>query len=317
MTMRPHQVPARRRGFTIIELLVVMVLLGLVMTTLTAILVDQERFYRGQREIVDVRTQLRQIVGVLPLDLRGVSSVGGDIYSMTDTSIDFRATLGSAVLCAANGATLMIPPLATAKLNTLTTWNTMPVANDSIFVLDKGSGVGALDDQWKTGKLASIATAKGITGCKTSTGLVQVADTGQSSYSLSVAPGVSKTVIQGDPIRFFRHVHYSLYKATDGKWYLGYYDCITLRNPACNPIQPVGGPYLSYTNSGPGTTSGLTFAYYDSTNVVTVDRLKVAKIKITVRGQSQSAISVPGAATGSTGLYSDSLSITVALRNRT
>jgi hypothetical protein len=143
---------------------------------------------------------------------------------------------------------------------------------------------------------------------------VQVADLTASnpSYHLTITPAPTATTLQGAAIRFFRHVHYSLYKwATDGNWYLAYYDCVPNRVPVCNTPQPIAGPLRPY--AAPGTTSGLEFTYYDSTGAVTANKALVARVSVVVRGQGTTTINLTGAAPIP---LRDSMRIEVGLRNR-
>ena len=94
MARRP---PARRAGFTLVELLIVMVLMSFVASAIVVLLVRQQRFYGSASTVIETRQQIRQAAGILPLDLRGISSIGGDIYAVTKDSIAFRSTFGAAV----------------------------------------------------------------------------------------------------------------------------------------------------------------------------------------------------------------------------
>src|SRR5438132_14243282 len=118
------------------------------------------------------------------------------------------------------------------------------------------------------------------------------------------------TLFRSSGIRFFRRVHYSVYQAADGRWYLGYFDCKTGRVPVCNALQPLAGPFQPYAVNG---TSGVQFAYYDSTGAVTANRSLVARISLVVRGQGTAQLDLTG--DGAT-TFRDSLRIEVGLRNR-
>ena len=126
-----------------------------------------------------------------------------------------------------------------------------------------------------------------------------------SSVFLSVAIGYFAAV------RFFKKVHYSLYRAADGLWYLGYYDCRTSRVPVCNAIAPVAGPFRAYSASTPAA-SGLRFSYYDSTGAVTTNRAAVSRISVLLQGEGAKDIQLAG---GSPVTFRDSVRIEVGLRN--
>ena len=82
--------PPVRRGMTLLELLISLVLVGLMGGLIVGFLLKQERFYAGANEILQTRTQVRQASVMMPSDLRAISPAEGDIYAMSDTSIDFR-----------------------------------------------------------------------------------------------------------------------------------------------------------------------------------------------------------------------------------
>ncbi|HEV2671323.1 MAG TPA: prepilin-type N-terminal cleavage/methylation domain-containing protein [Gemmatimonadales bacterium] len=309
----------RSAGFTLVELLVVMVLMGLVTTAMVKLLLRQTRFYNSTNELIQTRQQIRQAAFMLPSDLRAISRAGGDIYSMTDSSIDFRSMFGSSVACVINVGKLWINtvPQKLAKGSAMTNWKVAPSVNDSVAVYDDAASTGVRDDIWTFHRIALVTQVAGdnANGCSSTSGLAQAADlvAGNPSYQLTVSPAPSKTANVGAAIRFFRHVHYSLYRwATDGKWYLGYYDCLPNRVPSCATIQPIAGPLQPYAASVTGT-SGLQFTYYDSTGVVTANPALVARFSVVVRGQGQTLINLTG---GTAVPLRDSVRIEVSVRNR-
>ena len=304
---RQHRLRAHARtGFTLAETLVVLVLLGIVGASLMGVLSKQQAFYQGSGDIIELRTQLRQAQAVIGNDLRGISSPGGDIAAMTDSSIDFDYTIGVSVACAApaGNSTVIIPVSgALTNGNTLTSWLTLPLNGDQAYVFDEGAdSTSASDDVWQ--KYAVTNVAPGGTPCDASFN----APTG---LSLTLASGVSTTILDGAAIRFVRRVHYSLYQSSnDHLWYLGY--C----NNACsvsNPINPIAGPFQAYLASTSPDTSGIRITYHDSTGATTSTAAQVARINITLRGETQSYIHMQGRTKG---VYHDSLSMSIALRNR-
>jgi len=114
-------------------------------------------------------------------------------------------------------------------------------------------------------------------------------------------------IVQGSSIRFLREARYSLYQASDGRWYLGYQEC---PGGTCNTIQPVSGPYLPPSTSG--GSSGLTFTYFDSTGAVTATPTTVARIDVVTRSATRNDVRIPGFATGQ---HVDSLRTSIGLRN--
>jgi len=308
---------APRRGLTLIELMISIVLLGLLGGLIIGFLLKQQRFYAGASEILLTRTAVRQASVAMPNDLRGISSTGGDIYAMTDTSIDFRSTFGSSYVCASTRASSLIsvPPVTLAKGSALTVWSQTPVNNDSLALYVDSTNSSAKDDSWSYHRISatSVAFSNASPGCLSATGMMKSTDVsaGNPSYAFTLSPAQSATVSAGAAVRFFKKVHYSLYKAADNNWYLGYYDCRTSRVPVCNTIQPIAGPLRPYISGSP-ELAGLRFTYYDTLGNVTTNRLAVSRISVLLQGQGTKPVQLVGS---SPTTFRDSLRIEVGLRN--
>ena len=97
LTQTPRAAAQRRArtGFTLPELLIVIVIFGVIAGALVTTIARQQRFYGATEAIVTMRGNMRDAVNLLPSDLRGLSRSGGDIYAMTDSSIDFRLPAGA------------------------------------------------------------------------------------------------------------------------------------------------------------------------------------------------------------------------------
>jgi prepilin-type N-terminal cleavage/methylation domain-containing protein len=310
-----HAAPARRAGFTLIELVIAMVLMSLVGGAIVKVLLQQQRFYNSTTDLIQTRQQIRQAAAMLPSDLRGIASGDSDIYVMTDSSLEFRSVFGSSIACSvdAGGGWVSTVPKVLAKGSAMTSWTAVPSVGDSIAVYDEGTITAQSDDRWSRAQVTGVTLRTGNVndGCPTASGLAQLADLTASnpSYKLTITPKLVNVTV-GASIRFLRRVHYSVYKASDNQWYLGYYDCKTGRVPVCNAVQAIAGPFQPYAVNG---TSGVQFAYYDSTGAVTTKPSEVARISLVVRGQSAGLLNLSGA--GGT-VFKDSLRIEVGLRNR-
>src|SRR4029077_6477016 len=90
----------------------VLVIAGLGAAAARQIIVRQQKFYASTTDLIAMRTTLRDIGEALPSDLRGISSIGGDIYAMSDSAIDFRLSTGISVICSigVGRLTAVIPP---------------------------------------------------------------------------------------------------------------------------------------------------------------------------------------------------------------
>ena len=294
-----------RSGFSLVELLLVVVLLGIVGGGLMRMVANQQRFYQGTYDLIDLRSQLRQAEAVLSTDLRGMSSPGGDLVTMTDSSMDFRYTMGSSISCTtptAGGSTVIIPPTTTANGNMLTNWLSMPAQYDTAYVFDEGgNNTSSSDDVWQPYEIVSVTSGSNC----------NAAYNAQSAgYAVLMKTSISPTIVQGAPIRFVRRAHYSLYQSSnDNNWYLGYM-CSSCGNTT---VSPIAGPFLPYdANTGSGT-SGIRITYFDSTGATTANTQNVSRINIVLRGQTRGALNVSGLKRG---VYVDSIRMNVALRNR-
>lgn len=308
---------APRRGLTLIELMISIVLLGLLGGLIVGFLLKQQRFYAGATEILLTRTQVRQAAVMMPSDLRGISSTGGDIYAMTDTSIEFRSTFGSSYVCASTKASsqISIPPVTLAKGSALTVWSQTPVNNDSLALYVDSTNASSKDDSWSYHRITatSVAFSNAAPGCLAATGMMKSTDVnaGNPSYAFTLSPTQSGTVSAGAAVRFFKKVHYSLYKAPDNLWYLGYYDCRTSRVPVCNAIQPIAGPLRPYISGSP-ELAGVRFTYYDTLGNITTNKLAVSRISVLLQGEGTKTVQLVGS---SPTTFRDSVRLEVGLRN--
>lgn len=300
---------SRRRGFTLVELLFVLVIFGLVAAATMQVIVRQQRFYASTTDLIAMRNTLRDVGEALPSDLRGISSVGGDIYAMSDSAIDFRLATGISVICSigVGRLTAVIPPTNLSNKSGLTTWISAPTTGDTMFVYNPGATSAITDDAWQ-GPIP-VTAAIAIGSCPTSTGYTSTSSEASNSQTLTFGTALAANVVPGNVIRFYRHAKYKLFQpAGSSAWYLGYQEC-----PAgvCGTMQPVAGPYLPYsTNAG---TTGLRFVFRDSTGAITTTTTQVARIDIIAKAQTENPIRMPGRPVD---YYSDSLVVTVALRNR-
>lgn len=293
-----------------IELMVAIVMLTLVVGGLLGVVMGQQRFYDSASEVMEVRDNLRRIGVLLPSEMRAIAPLEGDIYQMTDSMLDFRVPIGTAIVCQVSSSWFTIPPLALSTDAGLTSWNTPPVQGDSITIFD------SRDSLTDTTLYRQINATPSAGGCPMTSGFTTTLAEAAASITLNVSPSLSGTTVRpGSPIRFWRRAKYSLYQAPDQRWYLGYRDYVPGRNPAWSNIQPVAGPLMPYRTSGP---TGLRFTYRDSTGAAVTalaDAPRVRRIDIEVRAQSSVPVRTSGFNRNAAGYYVDSLLAVVAVRN--
>ncbi|MFN2400195.1 MAG: hypothetical protein ABR543_16395 [Gemmatimonadaceae bacterium] len=295
----------QRCGFTIIETVAGLTVLGLVTVTLTQVLTSEQRFFYDTSEIIRTRGTVRQVAGLLGTELRGLSPANGDIYSPGKTFIEYRGGIGTSVVCTGAGTgTITLPPLVLASRSGLTSFSDTPMAGDSLWIHDQGLSPDTADDRWN---LHAMVSNPGPGTCPQSSGFTVTAAEAANGLTLVVTPPLSPTTVDGASIRIFRRARLELFQAADTKWYLGYFDCSPARIMPCSIIQPVSGPYLS------PAAGGLDLAYFDRSGTPTLNPLLIARIHVMVRGETGSMIRSSG---NRPMKYRDSLASVFAVRNR-
>jgi prepilin-type N-terminal cleavage/methylation domain-containing protein len=294
-----------RRGFSLIELMIALVLLGVVSTAIYKVLVNNQRVYLAQTQTIDLQQNIRAAVAILPAEFRELDAADGDISAMGPDSIRMRAMRQLAFVCPL--APILGGGIGQIDLKIRATpmfGNRQTFAqNDSILVYWEGNPGTRSDDTWLPAQVKAVATGP---VCADS-GPAGVGTVPRAGFTLTLQPqwinnpllNVAGAITAGAPVRRFDKVAYRSYQAADGNWYLGQ------RNPANGgTIQPVVGPLTG--------ANGITFSYYDSIGTATTDSSKVAQIQIVLRARTASPIR------GTDGLQQykvDSVVTRVALRN--
>jgi prepilin-type N-terminal cleavage/methylation domain-containing protein len=314
--------PLVRRGFTLIEIMIAVTLLGIIGSILTMVLVRQQRFHRAVAQVTDARARMRDIATILPTDLRSISTAGKDILAISDTSIQFRAFVGSAIVCNYASTTIIdLPPQELASGNVLASWINPPEVDDIAYLYDSGTEAGNADDSWRTTRIIGVTSAADATWCPVSRGFATGADAARVRYRIEVDEVLDPARIEvGAPIRFAREVRYSAYLASDNQWYVGFQQCTPLfrtNNPGtCGAREVLAGPVK------PGTadinTSGLYFVFRRRngaavTSINAADTISSVNVGIRTTAGSLLGATSSKAASEQGG---DSLYFTIGIRNR-
>jgi len=295
---------AARRGFTMVELLVALVLLGLVSAALYRVLVNNQRLYMAQTQRIDLSQNIRAAANILPAELREIDASEGDIVSMTPTRLEIRAMRWLGFACT--------PPVLGGGLLGLTMnirggapgqplffgARGINIATDTMLIYYDGNPTSRTDDYWARGTFTGIAPV--AANCPDATVPPQQGRLVTFNLNL-LGLGVNQAgaIPTGAPVRGYEHVIYQLYRpAGDTSWYVGF------QPAAGGSMQPLIGPVL---------TNGLTFQYYNAAGAVTAVPTQVARVDITVRARTVSAVRRGGMAPAAT--IVDSITTSVALRN--
>ena len=276
-----------RRGLTLVELLVALVLLGIVSTGIYRVLVNNQRIYQAQTQRIDLQQNIRAAASILPAEFRELNASDGDIIAMSSSSITVRAMRQLAIVC--NTPVLGVAnPVLIIRNQPFFSMRDFNTATDSIFVYYEGDEATRNDDGWLPGRITAIAAGVCPNG---GTGRLLTTSLGFGAGQLSQTGRIEI----GAPVRGWERVTYRLYQAPDAQYYVG------LQNSS--GTQPLIGPVL---------TNGFELAYRDSTGATTGVPTRVASIDITVRGQTAQPIRQ---ANGALGRPVDSMTTRVALRN--
>jgi len=282
-----------RKGYTLIELMVALVVLLLVTGSLYKLLVNTQRLSRAQAERVDLQSNVRTASLVIPAELRELNTVVGgtwqnDILAKNPTSIQYRAMRGIGFLCQV--------PTTTGEIRILkSTWSGLrdPVAvRDSGFVFYDGANPDvSTDDIWLGLRITNITNST----CGT-----------EAAFSLTINPAVAEltSLPVRTPVRLFEDMELSLYPSGGQSW-------LGARSMSGGELvpQPLLGPLVPA-----GLTPGLFLEYLDNSNNAAAAAGDVKSIKLTVVGLSNQAISKYGGSS-QTSVVRDTLVTRVSLRN--
>lgn len=280
-----------RRGFTLVELLIALLLMGIVTAAFYGSLTTNQRAYQKQTQVIDLQQNMRAATAILPSELREVDASEGDIRAMSATSITFLARRWMGFLCTAPVMPVLANP-TTMIVRRDPFYGRWPIniATDSLFVRYEGDDASRKDDGWARAQPTAVANAV----CPdTKPGLLIT-----MNLNLGALPNVAGAITSGSPVLGYEIVTYGLYQPPgSADWFIGL--------TTANGRQPLIGPLLP---------NGLSLSYYDSTGVVTANRDSVARVDIVVRALTNQQVRTTTGATTLARLV-DSVRTTVALRN--
>jgi Tfp pilus assembly major pilin PilA len=290
-----------RRGFTMVELMIGLILTMAVGGVTYQMLLTNTRVTRAQTEHVGVQDNVRSGALIIANELRdlGYDNVTGqatarwgygpataarsDILQMFAGSLTYRATRGVGFVCAVTAA-------APFKIRLYQdSWQAFRTARntDSLLVYVEGASNTAADDAWVhlgiTGAPVSV-NCPAIPGNANPPGwefeVTPPAD--MAGATLGTALLVGTHFVLGGPARLVETMQMSHYQAPDGSWWLG------MRSLSANELmQPVVGPLADSTVAN---AHGLQFIYRDANNATTAVRANVRSSEIALNGVTAEAV---------------------------
>jgi len=240
-----------RRGFTLIELLIVTVLGAVLLLASLQVLITNQRTYTAENAQIGGQQTTRAAFDVLFSELREVSARGGDIISMSSTSITVRSMRNFGVACA------VVPATPTVTVLKVGNWFAV---GDSVFIFADNMENLSSDDVWIRASVTAVDTT---VACGASQG-VRLTFNGQAALF------AANVVRVGAPVRSFLRYTYGLVTES-GQTYLG-------RTPAGGTAAPMVGPLTAST--------GIELTYLESLGAVTATTTNVRQIRVKIRTSS-------------------------------
>jgi prepilin-type N-terminal cleavage/methylation domain-containing protein len=280
-----------RRAFTLVELLVVMVILGIVSAGLLRTFIGTQRNFSLQSERSTLQQNLRAAATVIPTDLRLLDAVDGDIYAMASDSLKIRAMRVMAVICDAptlggtlTGRTITVRTAKTFGARAIST------TTDSLLLFYEGNANIRDDDGWVRAKPTAVSSVN----CTDGSGGTRIT----ADFAAFVSPftNTAGMVPVGVPLWAWETITYRSYQAADGFWYMGMRTSSGL-NQLLGPLDGSGG---------------LVFSYFDAAGNSTTTPANVRTIRMQMRVRSPRTVFQVGSGAVTP---IDSMSLSVALRN--
>ena len=270
-----------RKGFTLIELMIALVLLVIVGGGMFKLLTSQQRATRQQAALSMLQANVRTGALLVPSELKeiNVSATGSDIVLMRPDSITYRAMRATSVVCA-------ITTTQVRLRNDYTFGYRAPVVGrDRLLIFVENDPGSSTDDGWKETAISAPAAST----CP---------DGGSAmAYTVAVTADTVAMVSLDAVARTFETMQLTLYQS-NGRYWLG-----ARSVSGGEAVQPVLGPL---------TATGLQLAYLNAAGVATTDSTLVRTIDIKVVGETDNAVS-NGSSTQAIKL--DSLTARIRLRN--
>jgi prepilin-type N-terminal cleavage/methylation domain-containing protein len=282
---------ARRRGFTLVELMIALILMTLVGTVIFQLLNSTQRVSTAQAERMMLQSSVRTGALVVPAELRELStSTGGvtDLVHIDTDSITYRAARGVGFTCAVTATQIKILNTTVLPFNAL---RAIAPGRDSLLLFVESDPGSATDDVWLRLPISSVAAST----CGTRTAIA----VNTPNFLASLPGGLLSSVDVGGPVRTEEVMRLKSY-ASGGQQWLG-----AASLSGGDAVQPILGPI---------TANGFSLAYFTGDGTATTTRSAVRMIRITLIGLTERAVA-QGGNSGANVILQDTLVARVLLRN--
>ena len=308
-----------RRGFTLVELLIGLVLLGLVGAVTYQLLVNTQRVSRSQSQHIGMQDNVRSGALIIANELREVgydqvtaaaaplvlaklgvalpAVANPDLIAIGPDSITYRAMRAVGFTCQKDAAT---PFIVVHNSNAIPFRTLRGLTNtDSLMLYIENDPSISGDDIWLTVGITAAPTAL---NCPDGTAGMKIPVTFPLGGVTAAAAFGEMSL--GGPVRAFELMQIRSY-TSGGKLWLG-------MRPRPLTVGTTIEPVLGPLSNGAGAQQGLTFTFTDANNLVTAVPNNVRSVQVALRSITDEPVRT-------TGRYAavDSLTLTtrVALRN--
>lgn len=279
----------QRRGFTLVEVLLALVIMGVVTGAIYQLLNTNQRLSVAQAEQVTLQSNVRTGSLIVPNELRELNTVVGGVADQNDITVadpdgvTYRAMRGLGLLCQDAAAN----ELRLAR-ETWTGLRDPDATRDSLYVFVDGDIDEDDDDAWVQ---VAITAVDPNSACG-----------GDAAIRLTVAPVAPAVAIPAvptnTPVRLYELTRLELY-ADGGDWWLGAQSVVD-----ADP-QPILGPL---------TNDGFQLEYLDANGNDASGTLDaITSVRVTVRGLTDGMVRDNG--TAAMGYPEEALATRVLLRN--
>lgn len=270
----------RRRGFTLVEALLAVVLLAIVGQSILRLLTVSQRLFRAQSGRAALQAAVRAGASLIPTELRELGP--GDIVSMAPDQIVYRAMRSTGVACAVTATSVVVPR------ELYHGYRSASAGRDSLLLFVEHDPASSADDSWET---LPVTAPPGSGACPDGRPAVVIPTV--------VPAATADSVIVDAPVRSFEVLLLRLYQS-GGQYWLGSQSL----SGGEGQVQPLLGPLAA---------DGLRLRFLDAAGLPTASPAAVRLVSVTVRGVSDGAI-VTGDAAGPV-VVAESLAASIELRN--
>jgi len=255
----------RRAGTTLVELLVALGLMAVLLAAATGSMLRQQRAARWVGVLGAAESQAGHALRLLPDELSSLDAAAGDIVpgQASDSALELRAVVASSITCdSATTSVTLAPDIGSAP--PLGAVARAPAVGDTLWYHVDSLG-------WRA--RAIFAASPATSPCRR--------PNAPSAGTVRLTVDTPLDVGGGTPLRITRHERWVVYRATDGRWYLGLRDW-NVAAARFNASQPVAGPFLHVLRTGERTG----FRFFDSLGAVLVpngtNEGAIARVRVSV-----------------------------------